>query len=485
MAEIMTNPRRPSKHLSKKSLLIILHLCAQVTCLLAGVFLFASLFTIRLQNELRSTILKSNQEMVEQASLFIQELHQSSFPMGSESWSQLQSIVERLKLPNDGFLCVIEHDSGKLLCHPHLRRVASIESPAVYMLNTAWGSTNIGQADGAGWADMPNGRQLVAVSKLPELGLRVLAIQPEEKIISAIGTIIAPFFPIGGTTVLIITCLSIASTMAVINRYENRLACINENLEKLVEQRTQALKRTRDAVIFGLARIAESRDTDTGDHLDRISSFVTILARRLKPHHPELTDSYIEMLGIASSLHDIGKVGIPDSVLLKPEPLSANDRTIMETHVTIGAECLSAIIERLGEDDFLQLAYEIAMWHHEKYDGSGYPTRLSGEQIPISARIVAIADVYDALISPRIYKRPMSHEWAKQIILQGIGKHFDPAVVEAFLASEEEFKAITQALHLRLATLPNADRQFKFCPPTSVFNYPPETTLTATEEAFS
>ncbi|MEC8554427.1 MAG: HD domain-containing phosphohydrolase [Planctomycetota bacterium] len=196
-----------------------------------------------------------------------------------------------------------------------------------------------------------------------------------------------------------------------------------------------------------MAKLAESRDSDTGDHLDRIRSFVTILAKGLQQTLPDFSNEYIDTLGVASSLHDIGKVGIPDSVLLKPSRLAREERAVMETHAELGAECIAAIIERLGEDDFLTVAHEIALSHHEKYDGTGYPAKLQGNEIPISARIVALADVYDALVSPSVYKRPMTHKQAREIILEGAGQHFDPTIFLAFVDRESEFIEITERLH--------------------------------------
>ena len=135
-------------------------------------------------------------------------------------------------------------------------------------------------------------------------------------------------------------------------------------------------------MIFGLAKLAESRDTDTGEHLDRIRRYVTILAEQLRGDGMRIDQSYIDTLGLASSLHDIGKVGVPDAVLLKPGRLDADERVIIETHAAIGGDCLKAIGDQLGEDNFLQMAKEIAYSHHERWDGAGYPFRLGGEAIP-------------------------------------------------------------------------------------------------------
>ncbi len=233
-------------------------------------------------------------------------------------------------------------------------------------------------------------------------------------------------------------------TVGVVRRYESRLIMENEKLEALVRRRSAALLKTRDAVIFGLARLAESRDDQTGHHLERIRQYVRVLACELSRKYPELTPEYIRLLELTSALHDVGKVGVPDAVLLKPGPLDADELEIMRKHPLIGGDCLLAVKQRLGDDDFLETACEIAFAHHEHWDGSGYPFGLAGEDIPLSARIVALADVYDALTTRRVYKEAMSHEQAREIIVAASGRQFDPDVVAAFLAREDDFRRIAQ-----------------------------------------
>ena len=204
--------------------------------------------------------------------------------------------------------------------------------------------------------------------------------------------------------------------------------------------------KTRDAVIFGLAKLAESRDDDTGEHLERIQAYVAVLGRELCGIYPQIDDDTVAMLALTSSLHDIGKVGIPDAVLLKPGGLDDRERAIIEKHPLIGGDCLLAIKRRLGEDDFLEIACEIALAHHERWDGGGYPFGLTGDVIPLSARIVAVADVYDALTTKRVYKEAMSHDQAREIIDKGSGIHFDPDIVAAFLTRQEDFRRLAHGL---------------------------------------
>jgi putative two-component system response regulator len=202
---------------------------------------------------------------------------------------------------------------------------------------------------------------------------------------------------------------------------------------------------TRDMTIFVLAKLAESRDPETGEHLERVRNYCRVLAQHLQqtPRYRDFIDGeYIELLYHTSPLHDIGKVGIPDRVLLKPGPLTPEEFEIMKTHTTRGAQTLDAALAKYPGTRFLQMARDIALMHHEKFDGQGYPTGAAGEDIPLSARIMALADVYDALTSRRVYKEPFTHDRSKFMILEERGTHFDPTIVEAFLAREQDFIAI-------------------------------------------
>ncbi len=200
--------------------------------------------------------------------------------------------------------------------------------------------------------------------------------------------------------------------------------------------------QSKETVIFALAKLAESRDEDTGNHLERVRHYSRYLAEALRqmPEAPAGLDALlVENIFLTSSLHDIGKVGIPDYILLKPGRLDDKEFGIMKSHTTIGFNTLYEALQKMPEATYLRVAAQIARHHHEKFDGSGYPDGLRGEAIPIASRIFALSDVYDALVSKRPYKEPFTHDRARSIILEGRGSHFDPRVVDAFLACEEAF----------------------------------------------
>lgn len=220
----------------------------------------------------------------------------------------------------------------------------------------------------------------------------------------------------------------------------------NAYLEQEVERRGRELAAIQDVTVLAMASLAETRDSDTGNHIRRTQFYVKALAEHLS-HHPRfqavLDRRTIELLFKSAPLHDIGKVGIPDRILLKPGPYVPEEFEVMKTHTTIGRDAILKAEQQLGlEVDFLRLAKEIAYSHQEKWDGSGYPEGWAGDQIPVSARLMALADVYDALISRRVYKDGMPHAQAAAIIEKGRGSHFDPDVVDAFLAVQDQFQEI-------------------------------------------
>lgn len=202
---------------------------------------------------------------------------------------------------------------------------------------------------------------------------------------------------------------------------------------------------TKDIVIFSLAKLAESRDAETGNHLERIRHYSQLLAKQLATDPAAnlgISKFFVENIFLTSPLHDIGKVGIPDAVLLKPGRLTEQEREEMKKHARIGYSTLREALIKYPQTDYLQMGAEIALYHHEKYDGTGYPEHLAGAEIPLAARIVALADVYDALTSQRAYKAAWPHDQAVETIVAESGKHFDPLIVRAFVSCADQFALV-------------------------------------------
>jgi len=252
------------------------------------------------------------------------------------------------------------------------------------------------------------------------------------------------------------TLLARVANHLALKAASDQLAYNNRYLIEEVERRTREVQMVQDVTIMAMASLAETRDIETGMHIRRTQHYVRTLAERLRKMWEEkgletasipaeLSDEMIEIMYKSAPLHDIGKVGIPDAILLKPGALDAAEFEIMKSHTTLGLETIAAAEKLLdAPSTFLSVARQIACSHHEKWDGSGYPHALAGEAIPLPARLMAVADVYDALISRRVYKEPFSHERAVSMIEAGSGSHFDPTVVSAFLIEIETFRSIAQ-----------------------------------------
>ncbi|MBF0227859.1 MAG: two-component system response regulator [Desulfobacterales bacterium] len=241
--------------------------------------------------------------------------------------------------------------------------------------------------------------------------------------------------------------LARVKTHLQLKRLHDYLKDKNEFLEDEIQRRTKEISAIQDVTILSMASLAETRDNETGNHIRRTQFYVQALSKKLrineKYSHFLDNDKTIDILFKSAPLHDIGKVGIPDSILLKQGRLTPEEFEIMKTHTTLGRDAILSAERRLGVQlPFLKLAKEIAYTHQEKWDGSGYPEGMSGDDIPISGRLMAIADVYDALISCRVYKEAMSHEKALTIMVEGKGTHFDPIMIDAFIEIADEFKKI-------------------------------------------
>lgn len=246
------------------------------------------------------------------------------------------------------------------------------------------------------------------------------------------------------------THLSLSRCQAELEKHNLHLNELVKEQVKEILARKEELLQAQLATILALSKLAEERDDDTGKHIERTRAFCRLLARELaktKEFDGIIDDQFIENIYQAAPLHDVGKVAIADAILLKPGRLTSEEFDIMKTHTVRGEKTLEAVDLEYPHNVFVQMGIEIASSHHEKWNGSGYPNGISGPQIPLSARIMALADVYDALVSKRSYKDAYSHERSKNIIVDSRGTHFDPAVVDAFLAVEAEFHMILQEMN--------------------------------------
>ena len=235
-----------------------------------------------------------------------------------------------------------------------------------------------------------------------------------------------------------------------LRRMQSELEMHNLHLEELVRAKVAEISDSQLATIIAVSKLAESRDDDTGHHVERTRIFCELLARKMRgnPRYAGIINpAFVDNIYNASAMHDIGKVGILDNILLKPDKLTPEEFEVMKTHTVIGAHALQTARRKYPGNAFLNTGIDIARSHHETWDGSGYPDGLAGEDIPLCARIMAVADVYDALRSKRPYKPAFTHEESRRTILDGAGRHFDPAVTDAFVAVEADFARIREELH--------------------------------------
>ena len=239
--------------------------------------------------------------------------------------------------------------------------------------------------------------------------------------------------------------LARVQTHLKIRRLQVALEKHNHHLEDLIREQVKEIESSQMATIFALAKLAESRDDETGQHLERVQLLSRILTdnlRQIDGFIEQIGDDYSAVIFNACSLHDIGKVGIPDNILLKPAKLSAEEFEIMKTHTLIGALNLKSVYDQYPCNKLVKMGIAIARSHHERWDGSGYPDGLAGETIPLEARIMAVVDVYDALRSERSYKPAFPHEMALAIIREGSGTQFDPFIINVFNKIESDFERI-------------------------------------------
>ena len=371
---------------------------------------------------------------------------------GSDAWEAAQALVEGYALPGGAFLMLLDED-GRVLCHPALRHNPNLRrldySEQLVTLSGDAGEVALRDlcpgVPVTGKADFLSGPVALAVLHNEAARVKIVVHQPEAGLVAAERRLTQGLQLWCGLAGLLVLGVTVAGSVVLVRRYDTFLIRANRALEREVARRTRQGLEIRNALIFGLAKLADYRDTDTGKHLERICRYCELLSLELMSVFPEIDRAWVERLKLASSMHDIGKVGIPDAVLLKPAAFTPGERRLMELHPLIGADTLIAIRRRVGDDDLLNMGVQVTLSHHERYDGRGYPYGLEGDQIPLSARIVALADMYDAMTSRRVYKEAMPHGTARDIILSNRGTHLDPRVVDAFARIEGAFDAARAA----------------------------------------
>jgi len=383
---------------------------------------------------LGSTIIRHTRQLAD----LIGDLGPQDLADDSPDRIRLQRLIDRMGRPYGASLLVVQSDDGLVLAQPAGMGVHSLDRAALSAAGRNGAEVSAG--GGGGESDGP-----IAVGRIEGTGLAVVALPHRGDVAILVERFGAYVRWTIISLMIVLVIISTLITAMIVHRYENRMVDINANLEKLVEQRSGELLKSRNAVIFGLAMLAESRDGETGLHLDRVRAYVRLLGDALKETIPDVDEQFVSTIEETSALHDIGKVGVPDRVLLNPERLTDEERDVMRKHPLIGFDTLLAVKRRWGDDPFLVTACEICFAHHERWDGTGYPFGLAGEDIPLSARIVALADVYDALTTKRVYKDAVPHDHAKEHIETESGKQFDPVVVEAFLRCEAKFRAVLES----------------------------------------
>ena len=447
-------------------LVVILISSVQLAILLIAVLMLFSWFSSKTEETVQKQVCGDNRVI---ASHILHDAKAADIKdissQDTEDFKRLSAIAQHIEMPNYGFICIVDSKTGKTVCpRPGEINFADVNMAEVKFhcmesnqcsKSTAGSepvslarsiSNDLTKRSAIGHITFDQHRYFVSADYMPQLNSILVVGQQRNMLLASAAHAMAYAKRIVFGAVLFIGIACLGMFLSIFNRQEIMSQSVERGLKKEVSSRERELLQTQNAVIFGLAKLAESRDNDTGEHLDRIRTYVTILSEDLSHRREEIDETFVHNLALAYSLHDIGKVGIPDSILPKPGRLTKEEREVMELHALIGGECLGAIQAGLGNNSvFMHTAKQVAYYHHERWDGGGYPHGLTENEIPLVARIVAVADVYDALTSKRPYKQPMSHLESKAIILAGSGTHFDPEIVDSFLRHEDKFESISRS----------------------------------------
>ncbi len=438
--------------MSKRAKYFLLVMAAQTTCLSVGLWMHHHFAVASAYRELRVEMWSGLENSAQAVQPVLEGVRLGSIEPASPEFSQLVRIlgtihprVDRAMLVDPTWRAVV---SGA--AYSPLVGKSPVAPPAPGSRIDWKPLADLPQNDHRrlrGTFSLPDGEYFGAAYPLGEGQGYLVVCHSVAGLQARCSAVALPLFSISIMTLLWTCAVLGIGVYLIMARFHENIDIQRERTSSGILQRTQTLVRTRDAVIFGLAKLADSRDPETGDHLERITEYSTTLAKALHGHPKfggQITRSFVRLIGISSALHDIGKVGIEDRILLKPGPLTEEERKDMQEHSPIGGECLLRIEQRLGSSNFLQMAREITFAHHERWDGTGYPNGLAGEEIPLSARVVAIADVYDALSSKRVYKEAIPHQRCVEIIRSEAGKQFDADMIEAWLTVTDKFRQIAR-----------------------------------------
>lgn len=373
---------------------------------------------------------------------------------GSAEWQRAQTVIENTELPAGGFACLLD-ENGFIACHPDIHD--SPELRDVQLSEHGFGGIGTDEEGQIGSVEAgvlasgvsrfaADGKHYISTYKDGDTGVQLVVHQPVSGLTAASDLVTAGMLATALLIAGVICGLTSLLGFLLVRAHDREMVRWNETLEDRVEEQAGQIRRAHRGIIFGIAKLAEYRDNETGMHVERMCAYSAVLARELASRGTPIDDEWIEQLRLAASLHDIGKVAIPDNILLKPGRLTGEEFDVMKTHAATGCEALEAVRERVGEDPLIDMGIEISGAHHEKWNGQGYPTGLAGTDIPLSARIVAVADVFDALMSKRVYKPAMPFDEVERIIEEGRGEHFDPQVVDAFHAVSAELLEIRSRL---------------------------------------
>ncbi|RIK73661.1 MAG: hypothetical protein DCC67_17630 [Planctomycetota bacterium] len=471
--------------LKRRRMLILLLAASQLGCMTFGILWASQWLQATFRRCIERNAIAESETVVFELARRVDEAALDSVSPGSKGWHKLQQLCDDTLVPHRGFVAVVSSKTGALISRSGLRtdpsllrsfpgRSAIVHRDGVSPLILAARKSERGaKFPVVGEVEYQGELYQATCLSLPELGAVIVAYMSQASLDGSVAEFVTPVLQTGFVLTAVVVGATSLLTVFFVTKFDNTLSALGASIEAEVDQRTLALARSRSALALGLAKLAESRDKDAGCHLERMRTYVTILATEMAKQNAEIDHHYVANLASAAALHDVGKIGVPDSVILKLGRLTPAERRAMQMHTVLGGECLANIGQSLGApDQFIELGRQIAMAHHEQWDGSGYPHGLQGKSIPLAARIVAVADVYDALTTKRAYRDAVSHSEAREWIVSNYGAQFDPEVVEAFVAREQDFAKISvaasqQRAAIEAATAARAERQAALAPAQS------------------